>query len=62
MKIVKSLLKTQRNNRYMLVVIDYYTRCPAAFAFEHLYAYSVAIRLISKIISCYKSLYVIQAD
>ena len=35
MDIVEPLPKTQRNNRYMLVVIDYYTRWPEAFALEH---------------------------
>ena len=49
--IVGPLPKTQRNNRYLLVVIDYYTRWPEAFALENQDARSVAIRLISDIIS-----------
>ena len=53
------LPNTQRNNRYMLVVIDYYTRQPEAFALEHQHAHSVTLRLISKIISCYGTPYVI---
>ena len=35
MDIVGPLPITSRNNRYMLVVIDYYTRWPEAFALEH---------------------------
>ena len=41
--IVGPLPKTQRNNRYMLVVIDYYTRWPKAFALEHQDAHLVAL-------------------
>ena len=43
MDIVGPLPKTQRNNRYMLVMIDYYTRLPEAFALEHQNAHSVAL-------------------
>ena len=35
MDIVGPLPKITRNNRYMLVVIDYYTRWPEAFALEN---------------------------
>ena len=62
MDIVGPLPKTQRNNRYMLVVIEYYTRLPEAFALEHPNAYSVALRLISEIISRYSAPYVIHTD
>ena len=57
--IVEQLSKFQRNNRYLIVVIDYYTCWPEAFALEHQDAYSVALRLISKIISRYGASYVI---
>ena len=53
MDIVGPLPKSQRNNRYMLVVIDYYTRWHEPFALEHQDAHSVALRLISEIISRY---------
>ena len=46
----------------MLVVIDYYTRWPEAFALEHQDAHSVALRLKLKIISRYGALYVIHTD
>ena len=46
----------------MLVVIDYYTRWPEAFALEHHDAYSVALQLISEIISCFSARYVIHTD
>ena len=62
MDIVGPLPKTQRNNRYMLVVIDYYTRWPEAFALEHQDAHSVLLRLISKIISRFGAPYVIHND
>ena len=62
MDIVGPLPKTQRNNRYMLVVIDYYTLWPEAFVLEHQDAHSVAPRLISEIISCYGAPYVIHTD
>ena len=60
--IVGPLPKTQRNNRYFLVVIDYYTRWPEAFALENQHAHSVAIRLISDIISRYGAPYIIHTD
>ena len=53
MDFVGPLPKPTRNNRYMVVAIDYYTRWPKAFALEHQDAHSVALRLISKIISRY---------
>ena len=62
MDIVGPLPKTQRNNRYMFVVIDYYTRWPEAFALEHQDAHSVALRLIWEIISRYGAPYVIHID
>ena len=62
MDIVGPLPKTKRNNRYMLVVIDYYTRWPEAFTLEHQDAHSVALRLISEIISRYGAPYVIHTD
>ena len=62
MDIVGPLPKTQRSNRYMLEVIDYYTRWPEPFALEHQDAHSVALRLISEIISRYGAPYVIQTD
>ena len=62
MDIVKPLLKTTRNNLYMLLVIDYYTRYPEAFALEHQNAHSVALRLISEIISRYGAPYVSHTD
>ena len=34
MDIVGPLPKTVRNNRYLLVVIDYYTKWPEAFTLE----------------------------
>ena len=43
MDMVRPLPQTTRNNRYMLVVIDYYTRWPEAFAHEHQDAHSVAL-------------------
>ena len=46
MDIVGPLPKTQRNNRYLLVLIDYYSRWPEAFAIENQDAHSVAIRLV----------------
>ena len=62
MDIVGPLLKTTRNNRYMLVVMDYHTRWPEAFALEHQDAHSVALRVISEIISRYGAPYVIHTD
>ena len=62
MDIVGPLPKTQRINRYMLVVIDYYTRWPKGFALEHHNAHSVALRLISEIISRYGAPDVIHTD
>ena len=62
MDIVGPLPTTTRNNRYMLLVIDYYTRWPEAFALEHQYPHSVSFRLISKIISRYGAPYVIHTD
>ena len=62
MDIVRPLPKTTRNNQYMLVVIDYYTRWPEAFALEHQDSHSVALRLISEIISRYDAPYVIHTD
>ena len=62
MDIVGPLPKTSRNNRYLLVVIDYYTRWPEAFALEHQDAHSVALRLISEIIARYGAPYVIHTD
>ena len=41
--IVRPLPKTQQNNRYMLVVIDYLTRWSKAFVLEHLDVHSVAL-------------------
>ena len=46
----------------MLVVINYYTCWPEAFALEHQDAHSVALRLISKIIFRYGTPYVIHTD
>ena len=43
MDIVGPVPKTQRNNQYILVVIDYYTHWPEAFALEHQDAHSVAL-------------------
>ena len=60
--IVGPLPKTQRNNRYMLVVINYYTRLPERFALKHQDAHSVALRLISEIISRYGAPYLIHTD
>ena len=62
MDIVGPLPKTQRNNRYMLGVIDYNTRWPEAFALKHQDAHSVALRVISEIISRYGAPYVIHTD
>ena len=46
----------------MLVVIDYYTRWPESFALEHQDAHSVALRLLSEMISPYGAPYVIHTD
>ena len=62
MGIVKILPNTTRNNRYMLVVIDYYICWPKAFALDPKDAHSVALWLISKIISRYGAPYVIHTD
>lgn len=62
MDIVGPLPRTIRNNRYLLVVIEYYTRWPEAFAIEHQDAHSVALRLISDIISRYGAPYIIHTD
>ena len=62
MDIFVPLPKTTRNNRQMLVVIDYYTRWPEAFALQHQDAHSVALRLISEIISHYVAPYIIHTD
>lgn len=43
MKFVGPLPTTKQNNRFMHVVIDYYTRMPEAFAHEHQDAYSIAL-------------------
>ena len=43
MGIVKILPNTTRNNRYMLVVIDYYICWPKAFALDPKDAHSVAL-------------------
>ena len=62
MDIVGPQPNTLRNNRYLLVVIDYYTRWPETFALENQDAHSVAIRLISDIISRYGAPYIIHSD
>ena len=62
MDIVGPIPKTTRNNRYMLVVIDYYTRLPEAFALEHQDAHLIELRLISEITSRYGAPYVIHTD
>ena len=62
MDIFGPLPKTTRNNRYMLVVIDFYTRWHEAFALEHQDSHVVSLRLISEIISCFGILYVIHID
>ena len=62
MDIVGPLPTTTRNNQYMLVVIDYYTRWPEAFTLQYQDAHSVAVRLISKIIFRYGAMYVIHTD
>ena len=62
MDIVGPLLKTLRNNRYLLVIIDYYTRWPEAYALEHQDAHSVAIKLISEVIARYGAPYIIHTD
>ena len=62
MDIVGPLPRTQQNNRYMLVVIYYYIRWPEAFALELQDAHSVALRLISEIISRYGAPYGIHTD
>ena len=62
MDIVGPLPKTLRNNRYLLVIIDYYTRWPEAFALEHQDAHSVAIKLISDVIARYGAPYIIHTD
>ena len=62
MDIVGPLPKTTRNNRYMLVVIDYYTRWPEAFALGPHDTHLVPLRLITKIISRYGAPYAIHTD
>ena len=62
MDIVEPLQKTQRNNRNMLVLIDYDTRWLEAFTLQHQDAHSVALRLISEIIFRYGAPYVIHTD
>ena len=48
MDIVGQLTKPVRCNRYLFVVVDYYTRWPEAYAIVHQYAHSISSKLLTK--------------
>ena len=62
MDIVGPLPKTERGNQYMLVIIDYYTRWPEAFALQHQDAHSIASKLVTEYFSRYGAPYIIHTD
>ena len=48
MDIVGPLIKTESGNRYLLVVVDHYTRWPEAYAIVHQNVYLIASKLVTK--------------
>ena len=62
MDVVGPLPKTERGNRYLLVIVDYYTRWPEAYAIAHQDAHSIASKLVTEYFSRYGSPYCIHSD
>ena len=62
MDIVGPLTKTERGNRYLLVVVDYYTRWPEAYAIVHQDAHSITSKLETEYFSRYGAPYCIHSD
>ena len=62
MYIVGQLTKTERANRYLLVVVDYYTRWLKAYAIVYQDAHLIASKLVTKYFSRYGSPYCIHSD
>ena len=61
MDIVGPLPKAERGNRYLLVVVDYYTRWPEAYAIVHLDAHSIASKLVTEYVARYGAPYSIHS-
>lgn len=62
MDIVGQLTKPVRCNRYLFVVVDYYTRWPEAYAIVHQDAHSIAIKLMTEYFSRYCAPYCIHSN
>ena len=60
--IVGPLPKTERGNRYLLVVVDYYTRRPEAYAIVHQDAHLIASKLVTDYFAQYGAPYSIHLD
>ena len=62
MDIVGPLPKTERGNRYLLVVVDYYTRWPEAYAIVLQDAHSIASKLVTEYFARYGAPYSIHSN
>ena len=62
MDIVGPLPKTKRCNRYLLVVVDYYSSWPEAYAIIHQDAHSIASKLVTEYFTRYGANYSIHLD
>ena len=57
MDIIGPLTKTKRGNRYLLLLVDYSTRWPEAYAIVHQDGHSLASKLVTEYFSLYGTLY-----
>ena len=62
MDIVGPLFKTESGNRYLIVVVDYYTRWPEAYAIVHQDAHSIARKLVTVYFARYGAPYSRHSD
>lgn len=62
MDIVTHILKTERGNKFLFVVVDYYTRWPEAYAIAHQDAHSIARKIVTEYFLRYGAIYCIHFD
>ena len=62
MEIVNQLPRTQRGNRYILTVVDHFTRHVEAYALPDQVVATIARVLLNKLISHFCFLYIIHTD
>ena len=62
MDIVGPLTKTARGNRYLILLVDYYTRLPEAYAIVYQDAHSITSKLVTEYFARYGTPYCIHSD